>query len=53
MRHCESCRFLGFEGYEYPESYCTVGIQENDPKFDEDSKGCKKTRRYWKNTGNL
>ena len=40
MRHCEECRFLGFSGYEYPESYCTIGIQEDDPKFDEDKDGC-------------
>ena len=40
MRHCEECGFLGYSGYEYPESYCTVGVQEDDPKFDEDSQGC-------------
>ena len=39
MRHCEECGFLGYEGYEYPESYCTVGVQEDDPKFDEDKEG--------------
>lgn len=40
MRHCEECRFLGTSGYEYPESYCTVGVSEDDPKFDEDKDGC-------------
>ena len=40
MRHCESCGFLATEGYEYPESYCSVGVQDDDPKFDEDVKGC-------------
>lgn len=40
MRHCEECGFLGVSGYEYPESYCSVGIQEDDPKFDEDKDGC-------------
>ena len=40
MRHCEECGFLGVEGYEYPESYCTIGIQEDDPKFYEDNEGC-------------
>ena len=40
MRHCEECGFLGVSGYEYPESYCTVGVQEDDPKFDEDKDGC-------------
>ena len=40
MRHCEECEFLGMDGYEYPESYCTVGVQEDDPKFDEDKNGC-------------
>ena len=40
MRHCEECGFLGMSGYEYPESYCTAGVQEDDEKFDEDSKGC-------------
>lgn len=40
MRHCEECGYLGVSGYEYPESYCTVGVQDDDPKFDEDSKGC-------------
>ena len=40
MRHCEECRFLGVSGYEYPESYCTVGVSEDDPKFDEDKDGC-------------
>lgn len=40
MRYCESCGFLGVSGYEYPESYCRVGIQEDDPKFDEDKVGC-------------
>ena len=40
MRHCEECGFLGTSGYEYPESYCTVGVSEDDPKFDEDKDGC-------------
>ena len=40
MRHCEECGFLAVEGYEYPESYCSVGVQEDDPKFDEDKEGC-------------
>ena len=40
MRHCEECCFLGYSGYEYPESYCTVGVRDDDPKFDEDSQGC-------------
>lgn len=40
MRHCDDCGFLAVEGYEYPESYCSVGVQEEDPKFDEDDKGC-------------
>lgn len=40
MRHCENCGFLGVEGYEYPESYCTVGVQDDDPKYDEDEEGC-------------
>lgn len=40
MHHCESCEFLGISGYEYPESCCTVGVQEDDPKFDEDKDGC-------------
>lgn len=40
MRHCDDCEYLGIRGYEYPESYCTVGVQDDDEKFDEDSKGC-------------
>lgn len=40
MRHCEECSFLGYEGYEYPETYCMVGVLDDDPKFDEDKKGC-------------
>lgn len=40
MHHCERCEFLGMNGYEYPESYCTIGIQDDDPKFDEDKDGC-------------
>ena len=40
MRHCDDCEFLGIDGYEYPESYCTVGVQDDDPKFDEDKDGC-------------
>lgn len=40
MRHCENCGYLAVSGYEYPESYCSVGVQEDDPKFDEDVKGC-------------
>ena len=40
MRYCETCEFLAWEGYEYPESYCSVGVSEDDEKFDEDSKGC-------------
>lgn len=40
MRHCEECGFLGMSGYEYPESYCTAGVQDDDEKFDEDRKGC-------------
>lgn len=40
MRHCEGCGFLAVEGYEYPESYCSVGVREDDPKFDEDKEGC-------------
>ena len=40
MRHCDNCGFLKVEGYEYPESYCGVGIQDDDPKFGEDNVGC-------------
>lgn len=40
MRYCEECGYLAVEGYEYPESYCSVGVNDNDPKFDEDMKGC-------------
>lgn len=40
MRHCDDCGFLAVEGYEYPESYCSVGVQEDDPKFDKDAIGC-------------
>lgn len=40
MRHCEDCGFLYESGGEYSESYCGVAVQENDPKFDEDEKGC-------------
>ena len=40
MRHCDSCQFLGYEGYEYPEYFCTVGVSEDDPMFDEDKTGC-------------
>ena len=40
MRHCEECGFLWESGGEYSESYCAVGVQEDDPKFDEDDKGC-------------
>ena len=39
MRHCEECGHLRTEGYEYPESYCPI-VSEEDPKFDEDEKGC-------------
>ena len=41
-RHCEDCGYLGTSGYEYPESYCTCGISEDDPKaFDDDvGMGC-------------
>lgn len=39
-RYCDSCRFLRTEGYEYPESYCYLGIQDDDPKSFEDAKGC-------------
>ena len=38
MRHCEECSYLAYEGYEYPESYCAVGVQEDELSFyDEDS----------------
>ena len=37
MRHCETCGFLGISGYEYPESYCKCGIQDDDPKLSEDA----------------
>ena len=40
MRHCDSCGFLATSGYEYPETYCKVGVSEDDPKFTEDGKGC-------------
>lgn len=40
MRHCEECGFLGTSGYEYPESFCMVGVQDDDPNFDEDKEGC-------------
>ena len=40
MRHCDDCGFLAVEGCEYPEFYCSVGVQEDDPKFDEDNIGC-------------
>lgn len=39
-RYCDSCGFLRTEGYEYPESYCYLGIQYDDPKSFEDAKGC-------------
>ena len=40
MRHCERCEFLCETGGEYSESYCSVGVKDDDPKFDEDKKGC-------------
>ena len=40
MRRCDDCGFLRAEGYEYPESYCGVGVRDDDPKFDEDNIGC-------------
>lgn len=39
MRHCEECKYLSFYGEEDPESYCPL-VSEDDPKFDEDVKGC-------------
>lgn len=39
-RYCDSCKYLRNEGYEYPESYCCLGIQDDDPKSFEDAKGC-------------
>ena len=38
-RYCDSCGFLRTEGYEYPESYCYLGIQDDDPKSFEDKNG--------------
>lgn len=38
-RYCDSCGFLRIEGYEYPESYCYLGIQDDDPKSFEDKNG--------------
>jgi len=40
MRHCENCKYLRTVGYEYPESFCWLGIVEENPKFDEDEIGC-------------
>lgn len=31
LRICEHCGYLGTDGYEYPESYCTVGVGDDDP----------------------
>lgn len=39
-RESEECGYLGMSGYEDPESYCTVGVKDDDPKFDEDNGGC-------------
>lgn len=39
MRHCEGCEYLSSYGGEYPETYCPL-VSEDDPKFDEDIKGC-------------
>ena len=55
MRHCEECEYLYNEWYEYSRSYCLI-VSEEDPKFDEDKKGCgchynlrtlKKLKREW------
>jgi len=40
MQHCENCKYMRTDGYEYPESYCWLGIGEENPKFDEDEIGC-------------
>lgn len=39
-RYCHKCKYLRIEGYEYPESYCYLGIQDDDPKSFEDTRGC-------------
>lgn len=40
-RKCENCGHLRVEGYEYPESYCELGIPEDDPRYD--GEGCSYT----------
>lgn len=47
-RKCENCRYLGTEGYEYPESYYEAGVAEDDPNIREDGEGCTYTQKQLK-----
>lgn len=42
---CENCRHLAVEGYEYPESYCELGVPDN-PKYAkyDTGEGCSLTK---------
>ena len=37
---CDNCPALKYEGYEYPESYCAVGFEEDSRDFVDGSNGC-------------
>lgn len=43
---CENCRHVCTSGYEYPESYCELGIVDN-PKFEkyDTGEGCSLTKK--------
>lgn len=41
-RRCEVCGHCLSDGYEYPESYCELGIGDDDPKYD--GEGCYYTK---------
>lgn len=47
IKRCEDCGHCAIDGYEYPESYCELGIEDNDPRYD--GEGCSYTAEERKN----
>lgn len=38
-RICDKCGYLGKDGYEYPEYFCSAGVGDDDPLLIEDGHG--------------
>lgn len=47
MPKCNECKYLRYEGYEYPEYYCEIfGLDTPDKYITKDGEGCRCTKKF-------